>query len=44
MSRINSSNNLGGFGGIVNGLAVLVTLARIGAGDVAARSSFGGLA
>ncbi len=44
MSRNNSTDNFGGIGGIVNGLAVLLTITLIGAGYVLAVGSFAGLA
>jgi len=44
MSRENSTHNFGGIGGIVNGLAVFVTITLIGAGYVTAVGSFAGLA
>ena len=44
MSRNNSTDNFGGIGGIVNGLAVLLTITLIGAGYVTAVGSFAGLA
>ncbi len=43
MSHNHSTDNLGGFGGIVNGLAVLVTISLIGAGYFAALGSFAGI-
>ncbi len=44
MSSDNSTTNYGGFGGIVNGLAVLVTISMVGAGYFAAIGSFAGVA
>ncbi|MHA7873054.1 MAG: hypothetical protein ACX939_11945 [Hyphococcus sp.] len=44
MSHKHSTDNFGGFGGIVNGLAVLVTVAIIGAGYFTALGSFAGVA
>ena len=44
MSRKHSTDNFGGFGGVVNGLAVLVTIAMIGAGYFTAIGSFAGVA
>lgn len=44
MSRNSSTHNFGGFSGIVNGLAVLVTITMIGAGYFAAIGSFAGVA
>ena len=44
MSRKNSTDNFGGIGGIVNGLAVLLTMALVGAGYLTAVGSFAGLA
>ncbi len=44
MSRNSSMNNVGGFGGFVNGLAVLVTISVIGAGYLSAVGAFAGLA
>ena len=44
MSNKHSTDNFGGFGGIVNGLAVLVTISMIGAGYFTALSSFAGVA
>ena len=43
MSRKNSMDNVGGFGGLVNGLAVLVTISLLGAGYFAAIGSFAGV-
>ncbi|VAW03336.1 hypothetical protein MNBD_ALPHA05-2371 [hydrothermal vent metagenome] len=44
MSNKHSMNNFGGFDGIVNGLAVLVTISLIGAGYLTALGSFVGIA
>lgn len=44
MSRNNSTTNFGGIGGIVNGLAIIVTITLVGAGYITAVSSFAGLA
>jgi len=44
MSNNHSTDNFGGFGGIVNGLAVLVTITLIGAGYLTALGSFAGVA
>lgn len=44
MSRKNSMDNVGGFGGLVNGLAVLITISLIGAGYFTAIGSFAGVA
>ncbi|MEO1252366.1 MAG: hypothetical protein AAFW81_08480 [Pseudomonadota bacterium] len=44
MSRENSTDNFGGIGGVVNGLAVLVTISAVIAGYFAAVGSFAGLA
>jgi len=44
MSSKHSTDNFGGFGGIVNGLLVLVTVSLIGAGYFAALGSFAGIA
>ncbi len=44
MSRENSTDNFGGIGGIVNGLAVMITITLVGAGYVTAVGSFAGLA
>jgi len=44
MSRKHSTDNFGGFGGVVNGLAVLVTITMIGAGYFTAIGSFAGVA
>ena len=44
MRFTNSSDNVGKFGGFVNGLAVLVTVALIGAGYASALGSFAGVA
>ncbi len=44
MSHNHSEGNVGGFGGIVNGLAVLVTISLIGAGYFSAIGSFAGVA
>lgn len=44
MSRNNSTTNFGGIGGIVNGLAIIVTITLVGAGYVTAVGSFAGLA
>lgn len=44
MSRNNSTANFGGIGGIVNGLAIIVTITLVGAGYVTAIGSFAGLA
>ena len=43
MSRKNSTDNFGGFGGIVNGFAVLITISLVGAGYFAAIGSFAGV-
>ncbi len=43
MSNKHSTDNFGGFGGIVNGLAVLVTISLIGAGYLTALGSFAGI-
>ncbi len=43
MSNNNSTDNFGGFGGIVNGFAVLVTISLISAGYVTALGSFAGV-
>lgn len=44
MSRNNSTRNFGGIGGLVNGLAVLVTISLVGAGYFSAVGSFAGVA
>ena len=44
MRFTNSEDNVGRFGGIVNGLAVLVTITLIGAGYFSALGSFAGVA
>lgn len=44
MSRNHSTDNFGGFGGFVNGFAVLVTVTLIGAGYLTAIGSFAGVA
>ncbi len=44
MSNNHSTNNFGGFGGLVNGFAVLVTITLISAGYVTALGSFAGIA
>jgi len=44
MSNNHSTDNFGGFGGIVNGLAVLITVSLIGAGYISALGSFAGVA
>jgi hypothetical protein len=44
MRYTNSSDNVGKFGGFVNGLAVLVTVTLIGAGYFSAIGSFAGVA
>lgn len=44
MSRINSTSNYGGFGGIVNGLAVFITITLVSVGYVSAIGSFAGIA
>lgn len=44
MRYTNSTDNVGKFGGIVNGLAVLVTISLIGAGYFSALGSFAGVA
>ncbi|MEO1241613.1 MAG: hypothetical protein AAFX54_06860 [Pseudomonadota bacterium] len=44
MSSKHSTDNFGGFGGIVNGLAVLVTISLVGAGYFTALGSFAGVA
>lgn len=44
MSRKNSSVNVGGFGGFVNGLAVLITVSLIAAGYFSAVGAFAGAA
>lgn len=44
MSRKYSTDNFGGFGGFVNGLAVLTTIVLIGAGYFTAIGSFAGVA
>ncbi|MEX6632627.1 hypothetical protein [Hyphococcus lacteus] len=44
MRFTNSENNVGRFGGFVNGLAVLVTITLIGAGYFSALGSFAGVA
>ncbi len=44
MSSKHSTDNFGGFGGFVNGLAVLVTISLIGAGYFAALGSPAGVA
>lgn len=44
MSNERFNNNVGNFGGFVNGLAILVTISLIGAGYFQAIGSFAGLA
>ena len=44
MRFANSDMNVGNFGGFVNGLAVLVTIALIAAGYFSAIGSFAGVA
>ena len=44
MSNERFNGNVGNFGGIVNGLAVLVTITLIGAGYFQALGSFAGVA
>ncbi|WP_425410363.1 hypothetical protein [Hyphococcus sp.] len=44
MRYTNSEKNVGNFGGIVNGLAVFVTVVLIGAGYFSAIGSFAGVA
>ncbi len=44
MSRKSSTANFGGIGGIVNGLAIVITITLVGAGYVTAVGSFAGLA
>ncbi len=44
MSNENSTSNFGGIGGIVNGLAIVITITLVGAGYVTAVGSFAGLA
>ena len=44
MSRKHSTDNYGGFGGVVNGLAVLVTVSLMAAGYFSAIGSFAGVA
>ncbi len=44
MSRKNSTDNYGGIGGVVNGLAVLVTIGLVGAGYLSAIGAFAGVA
>ncbi|MEM9618586.1 MAG: hypothetical protein AAF936_11555 [Pseudomonadota bacterium] len=44
MSSKHSTDNFGGFGGVVNGLAVLVTISLVGAGYFTALGSFAGVA
>ncbi|GJL95816.1 MAG: hypothetical protein DHS20C05_22210 [Hyphococcus sp.] len=44
MSSKNSTTNYGGFGGIVNGLAVLVTMSMVGVGYFSALATFAGVA
>jgi hypothetical protein len=44
MSNKHSPSSFGGFGGIVNGLAILITISLIGAGYFTALSSFAGVA
>lgn len=44
MSRNSSTNNFGGFGGIVNGVAVLFTITLIAAGYAMALGAFAGVA
>jgi len=43
MSRKHSNMNFGGFGYIVNSLAVLITISLISAGYVSALGSFAGI-
>ncbi|MEM8772108.1 MAG: hypothetical protein AAGD92_10710 [Pseudomonadota bacterium] len=43
MSRKNSTDNFGGIGGFVNGLAVLVTISLIGVGYFAELGAFAGI-
>ena len=44
MSRKHSTDNYGGFSGVVNGLAVLVTVSLMAAGYFTAIGSFAGVA
>ena len=44
MSRKHSTDNFGGFGGFVNGLAVFVTISLVGAAYFSALGSFAGVA
>lgn len=44
MSRTNSTDNFGGFGGIVNGLAVFATISLIGIGYFSSIAAFAGVA
>jgi len=44
MSRKHSTDNFGGIGGIVNGLAVLLTVSLVGFGYFQAVGNFAGVA